>query len=923
MGGLAQLLTYLPENHPSRPRYEDMLRALSASVVKCQREDGLWSPSLLDRAEFDSPETSGSAFFCYAMAWGINHGVLDRATYEPIVRKAWNGLVDKVNAQGRLGYVQRVAAAPGGIKPDDTHEYAVGGLLLAGSEMIRFARHGGAEAASSSYKFDFGNGPAEKGFIAVPAATKYEASRGYGWAEAPNLVDRDRKRPDDLRGDYVFGHAPATFRVSVKPGVYRMTLVFGDTDFDDHVLHPSVDVPDVKLPELTAGLAEFATLTVAFEVKNDVLNLRCDSPEDNWVLNALMLEPAEKPEAAKVTRQQFPGARPKGAQDAWGDLKSWPDPIDPLVKRFRENVAAMGKVKLDATGVQRADYLKLIAGNVDFFKQHQDEHGAIIDPYRKVEFQYSTPCFAYAAATLVAHATRDDLLEPAAKAFDWASSQLAANKAANGHDDFYTNPLARAYPLLKDRVAPQRAKKWAADLGGFDPYKIYAYPPGANNWNVVASSGEFLLHKLGLRKDLAFVEDSVKAQGRHFDSPWGMYTEGPMAYDHFPRLWAADMIASGYAGARSAELTEVLRRGALTSLFMQSPTGELPTGGRSAHHQWNEAEQAVTYEIYAAKSLADGDTQMAGVFKRAAHLALRSMQRWQRPSGEMWIVKNRADPKEFHGYESYSSHSQYNLLPMAMLSIAYDYAARTDEVAEQLTPAEVGGFVLDIGAPFHKVIANAGGMYIELDVAADPSHNATGLLRVHKKDFNPQLGPSEGLISTNTEKYPEGSPRTTAAIGAAWQDVNGDWKRLAEFPEKSITSTSVLDVKSEPSDVSFTVVYNGYFSGPKLIAEHYVIAPEQVEQSIDLPGYTGPTRITFPLLDDLGDGTKTRITANDNTVRVTLADQSQTFTASGAAKVTVEDARYPFRNGWAKLGTVEFPAGTTPKLIIQPEAKKP
>jgi hypothetical protein len=247
----------------------------------------------------------------------------------------------------------------------------------------------------------------------------------------------------------------------------------------------------------------------------------------------------------------------------------------------------------------------------------------------------------------------------------------------------------------------------------------------------------------------------------------------------------------------------------------------------------------VTYEIYAAKFVADGDKEMAGVFKRASHLALQSMQRWQRPSGEMWIVKNRADPKDFHGYESYSSHSQYNLLPMAMLSIAYDYAGKTDDVAEQITPAEVGGFVLDIDAPFNKVIANAGGMYIELDVAADPSHNATGLLRVHKKNFHPQLGPSEGLITSNTEKYPEGSPRTIAAIGGAWQDVNGGWKRLAEFPEKAITSTSVIDVKAEPNHVSFTVVYNGYFSGPKFVAEHYVITPEQVEQSIDFPATPG------------------------------------------------------------------------------------
>ncbi|MGB7157033.1 MAG: hypothetical protein WBD40_03135 [Tepidisphaeraceae bacterium] len=786
-------------------------------------------------------------------------------------------------------------------------------------------------AQAAEHRFDFGNGPAEKGFTQVLSAARYDSKTGFGWVDAGKIVDRNRKAPDELRGDYAFGRAPATFRVDVKPGTYKMTLIFGDTDHDDHVLDASVDVPGVKLPRLTAQKAEFATLTAAFEITSGQLNLRCDSPEDNWVLNALMLEPAEKPEAPNVTKERFNVTRERGtARDTWafggaqgrGDVKSWPDPIAPFVKQFRENLTARGKVKLDTTGLKRADYLKLIAGNVDFFKQHQDERGAIIDPYRKAEFQYSTPCFAYAAATLVAHAGRDDLLEPAARAFDWASSRLARGEGANGHEDFYSPSLARAYPLLKDRVSPERAKKWADDLAGFDPYAVYAYGPGANNWNVVASSGEFLLHKLGLRKDLVFVEDSVRAQGRHFDSPWGLYTEGPMAYDHFPRLWAADMVASGYAGARAAELTEVLRRGAMTSLFMQSPTGELPTGGRSAHHQWNEAEQCVTYEIYAARALADGDKEMAGVFKRAAHLALASMQRWQRPSGEMWIVKNRADPKDLHGYESYSSHSQYNLLPMAMLAIAYDHAAKTEDIAEQITPAEVGGFVLEIGKPFNKVIANAGGMYIELDVAADPAHNPTGLLRVHRKGFNPQLGPSEGLISTKTETYPD-VPRTTAAIGAAWKDVNGEWKRLAQFPAGAITSASVVDVRAQPDRVSFSVVYQGNFSGPGRVAEHYVITPDQVEQTIDLAGYDGPVRVTFPLLEDLGDGAKTQIATSDDddaskSARVTLAGHTQTFTAPGAASVTVDEPRYPFRNGWARLGVATFAPGTPAKLIIRP-----
>jgi rhamnogalacturonyl hydrolase YesR len=92
---------------------------------------------LLDAEEFPQPETSGTAFFCFAYAWGINHGTLERDKYLPATMKAWHALVGKVAADGKLGHVQKVAAGPGEVKPDDTHEYAVGAFLLAGCEIVK------------------------------------------------------------------------------------------------------------------------------------------------------------------------------------------------------------------------------------------------------------------------------------------------------------------------------------------------------------------------------------------------------------------------------------------------------------------------------------------------------------------------------------------------------------------------------------------------------------------------------------------------------------------------------------------------------------------------------------------------------------------------------------------------------------------
>jgi rhamnogalacturonyl hydrolase YesR len=921
MAGTVRVLQYLPEDWPTRQKYIDLHKEMAAAIIKLQRPDGTWPPSLLDNAEIDTPETSGTGFYTYALAWGINNGHLDRETYLPVVQKSWKALVGHVNDQGRLGYVQPVAAAPDRVKPESTHEYGVGAFLLAGSEMIKLAPRG-AGAAPTSLRIDFGGGPVEKGFKAVGVDEIYNAGRGYGWANTADAVLRDRRAPDALRRDYVFGKAPASFRIDAAPGAYRLTLITGDMEYGDHILTPSVNAGGVTFAPVQPDAGEFATITAAFDVKQSPLVVTFDSPKNNWVINGLVLEPAEKSGRAGVAvdLKSFAGKddAKRKYRDRWRDVSAEPDPTAPLLEQFRKDAASAPAI--EPTGLSRGDYLKLIAGNVDFFEQQQDESGAIIDPYRKVEFQYSTPCFAGAAAALVAHAGRHDLIEPAAKAMDWACSQLKQRKAASGHEDFYPPPIAHALPLLKPHVSAQRYAKWIEDLRSFDPYKVYRYPPGANNWNMVAASGEYLFHKLGIRGDLGYVEDSVSAQGHHFDYPYGLYTEGPMAYDHFPRLWAADMIAHGYDGQNAENLTESLRRAAVTSLFMQSPTGELPTGGRSAHHQWNEAQQCVTYEIFAARAQADGDAELAGAYKRAAHLALGSMLRWIRPSGEMWIVKNRVDPKHTHGYESYSSHSQYNLLPMAMLAIAYEHAEASEDVKETPSPADVGGFVIDIRPVFHRIIANAGGMYVQIDVGAEPGHNATGLLRIHKRGHNPQLGPSESLIARG-EEYPADAPRTNAAVGVAWRDVNGQWRRLADYQRGDISAAEPSNVETSPDHVGLKIAYRGYFSGPDAVIEDYVVTPDEVQVTYSLPGYDGPMRIVWPVLDDIGDA-RTSIAAEGETVRVTLAGDMQTFTAQGAASVSVEETRYPFRNGWAKLAVAEYPAAAPATLIIKPSTAK-
>jgi len=132
--GIANVLKTLPADHPSRPRYEALLRRMAARLVQIQKPDGYWSPSLLS-PEGSPPETSGTGFFVYGLAYGVNHGLLKGPEYQHAVDLGWAALAAAVQADGKLGWVQQVGYAPDQVEPDDTQLYGVGAFLLAASEV--------------------------------------------------------------------------------------------------------------------------------------------------------------------------------------------------------------------------------------------------------------------------------------------------------------------------------------------------------------------------------------------------------------------------------------------------------------------------------------------------------------------------------------------------------------------------------------------------------------------------------------------------------------------------------------------------------------------------------------------------------------------------------------------------------------------
>ena len=138
MGGLVRVLKELPAGYKNRAFYEQLYKEMAAKILSIQQADGLWRASLLDPDSYPGGEVSGSGFYCYALAWGINNGLLDKATYTPAVKKAWVALLSCVNEEGRVGWVQPIGADPRkNFDANSWEVYGAGAFMLAGSEIIK------------------------------------------------------------------------------------------------------------------------------------------------------------------------------------------------------------------------------------------------------------------------------------------------------------------------------------------------------------------------------------------------------------------------------------------------------------------------------------------------------------------------------------------------------------------------------------------------------------------------------------------------------------------------------------------------------------------------------------------------------------------------------------------------------------------
>ena len=110
---------------------------MAVQIKGLQQLDGLWYTSLLSPESFEHGEVSGSGFYSFALAWGINNGILPAKEYKISVLKAWNALSLCQQESGKVGLVQKIDASPEPATKDSWFNVGTGAFLMAGGEILK------------------------------------------------------------------------------------------------------------------------------------------------------------------------------------------------------------------------------------------------------------------------------------------------------------------------------------------------------------------------------------------------------------------------------------------------------------------------------------------------------------------------------------------------------------------------------------------------------------------------------------------------------------------------------------------------------------------------------------------------------------------------------------------------------------------
>ena len=143
---LVRCMDLLPEKSKEHKELKHDFMLMSEALLRCQRADGFWQPSLVS-TNYAMPETSGTALFLYGFAWGMAKGYLSTQRYRQPADRAWAAIAaDALHADGFIGWMQGTGKDPSAGQPlsytriPDFEDYGTGCLLLGATEYYKLLK---------------------------------------------------------------------------------------------------------------------------------------------------------------------------------------------------------------------------------------------------------------------------------------------------------------------------------------------------------------------------------------------------------------------------------------------------------------------------------------------------------------------------------------------------------------------------------------------------------------------------------------------------------------------------------------------------------------------------------------------------------------------------------------------------------------
>lgn len=564
----------------------------------------------------------------------------------------------------------------------------------------------------------------------------------------------------------------------------------------------------------------------------------------------------------------------------------------------------------------REAYLDYAEGIARYMTQFQNSSGAVIDPYGHLEVQYSTPYLASTIATLVNNGRASDILENGAKAMDKATLDFSKgiNSIPQRHGEFYVASLTRAFTQFKGHIPDSRYETWRTRLKNNIQNVILG---STHNWRTYAMKGEWFRIKAGLVDEASsrsWLESSwIDTQrSRMATTAWNMYrdkTSDPdtTIYEAAARGNLLHMLLNGYDGPSTAEMHNFLFRAGQTTLLTQDPTGQNSSVGRSGNHVWNDIVLGNSFEVLAEMNLREGKNDLAGQYRHAAMLGLKSATRWKNPAGFVYVTKNHFDPSLRTLYATYSYFANYN--GYNMFHSSESYSTRSSVIVEQPVPSEIGGFVINTDPAYSMAVANAGGMQVEMCLRGATTNssgrywNPLGIARFSRVNWESRLGPSDGVRDINS------------GLGVSFAPTfleGTNWVRLASVPDRYQGTISTQF--THPLLVRCTIDYKPKSgkTGPTF-KNSLIVTPDGVLSTIT--SSNAVFGVTLPLLENDGQPLSTQITNHIASVKYpTGTDQENFIALHSSPTFSTKDA--VVRSAYGDLRPVRMTSGQSQNTVF-------